>query len=150
MERSGIDSSGRFVIVKLARTRFRRPLHADPAADGIPAVAHSPDGRYLAAASILTPGVGPLLTTVDLCYCETVKNITVSVPDDVYRSARVKAAEEGTSVSAMVAAYLDSLSDDRAEFERLDEQQKRIVAQIDHFRASDRVDREELHDRAIR
>ncbi|HZD21923.1 MAG TPA: DUF6364 family protein [Acidimicrobiia bacterium] len=78
------------------------------------------------------------------------KNITVSVPDDVYRSARVKAAEEGTSVSAMVAAYLDSLSDDRAEFERLAEQQKRIVAQIDHFRASDRVDREELHDRAIR
>src|SRR5690242_11762483 len=23
-----------------------------------------------------------------LCYCETVKNITVSVPDDVYRNAR--------------------------------------------------------------
>jgi hypothetical protein len=27
------------------------------------------------------------------------KNITVSVPDDVYREARVRAAEAGTSVS---------------------------------------------------
>src|SRR5690606_392991 len=28
-----------------------------------------------------------------LGYCETVKNITVSLPDDVYRRARMKAAE---------------------------------------------------------
>ena len=44
------------------------------------------------------------------CYCETVKNITVSVPDDVYRGARVAAALLDTSVSAMVVAYLDRLS----------------------------------------
>jgi len=39
------------------------------------------------------------------------KNITVSVPDDVYQRARVHAAEQGRSVSALVAEYLTSLSE---------------------------------------
>ena len=78
------------------------------------------------------------------------KNITVSVPDAVYRSARIRAAEEGTSVSALVADYLASLSQDKAEFERLVEQQRQIVTEIEEFRASDRLDRDELHDRALR
>ena len=34
------------------------------------------------------------------------KNITVTVPDDVYRTARIRAAERGTSVSALVGEYL--------------------------------------------
>lgn len=34
------------------------------------------------------------------------KNITVSVDDDVYRRARVRAAGEGTSVSAVVKSAL--------------------------------------------
>jgi plasmid stability protein len=79
-----------------------------------------------------------------------VKNITVSVPDDVYRSARIRAAEEGTSVSALVADYLESLSQDKAVFERLVEQQRQIVSEIEEFRASDRLGRDELHDRALR
>lgn len=37
------------------------------------------------------------------------KNITVSVDDETYRLARVKAAERGTSVSAMVREYLNSV-----------------------------------------
>jgi len=78
------------------------------------------------------------------------KNITVSVPDDVYRQARIRAAERGSSVSAMVAAYLTSLSAGGAEFSRLDEQQRRIQRQIKHFRAGDRLDRDEIHNRAIR
>lgn len=78
------------------------------------------------------------------------KNITVSVPDDVYRSARIRAAEEGTSVSALVADYLESLSQDKAVFERLVEQQRQIVSEIEEFRASDRLGRDELHDRALR
>ena len=57
------------------------------------------------------------------------KNITVSVPDDVYRTARIRAAEEGRSVSGMVATYLRSLSDDGAEFSRLEAQQRRIQGQ---------------------
>jgi plasmid stability protein len=79
-----------------------------------------------------------------------VKNITVSVPDDVYRAARIRAAEEGQSVSGMVAAYLRSLSGADAEFVRLEEQQRRIQSQITCFRAADRLPRAEVHDRALR
>ena len=78
------------------------------------------------------------------------KNITVTVPDDVYRDARIRAAERGTSVSALVADYLRSLSGRQAEFSRLEAQQKQIQSQIGHFRARDRLDRDQLHDRAVR
>ena len=78
------------------------------------------------------------------------KNITVSVPDDVYRAARIRAAEEGRSVSGMVATYLRSLSGADAEFARMEAQQRRIQAQIKRFRAADRLARDEVHDRAVR
>jgi plasmid stability protein len=77
------------------------------------------------------------------------KNITVSVPDEVYRAARIRAAEEGRSVSGMVAAYLSSVAGKAAEFERLAAQQRRIQSQITRFRASDRLARDEAHDRAL-
>jgi plasmid stability protein len=78
------------------------------------------------------------------------KNITVTVPDDVYRNARIHAAERGTSVSALVAEYLRSLSGREAEFSRLEAQQQQIQSQISRFRARDRLDRDQLHDRAVR
>lgn len=77
-------------------------------------------------------------------------NITVSVPDDVYRAARISAAERGSSVSALVANYLSSLSEHEAEFVRLEAQEQCVQRQIKHFSARDRLDREELHSRAIR
>ncbi len=83
----------------------------------------------------------------------TVTNITVSVPDDVYRAARIRAAEKGVSVSVLVvlvAEYLRSLSKHDAEFARLEDQQRRVQGQIERFSASDRLDREELHGRAVR
>lgn len=78
------------------------------------------------------------------------KNITVSVPADVYRRARIKAAERGSSVSALVAAYLRSLAEPGSEFRRLEAQQRRVQREIRHFRATDQLGRDELHDRAIR
>lgn len=78
------------------------------------------------------------------------KNITVSVPDDVYRIARIRAAELGKSVSALVSEYLSSLSERDAEFARLEAKQRRIQGEIRAFRAKDRLSREELHDRAVR
>jgi plasmid stability protein len=72
------------------------------------------------------------------------------VPDDVYREARIRAAERGSSVSALVSDYLRSLSDREAEFSRLEAQQRRIQDEIESFRASDRLDRDELHERAVR
>ncbi len=82
--------------------------------------------------------------------CFTVTNITVSVPDDVYRATRIRAAEQGSSVSALVAEYLRSLSEREAEFSRLEAQQRSIQNRIDRFSARDRLDREELHRRAVR
>jgi plasmid stability protein len=79
-----------------------------------------------------------------------VKNITVSVPDEVYRSARIRAAERGSSVSAIVTEYLRSLSGGRTEFTRLEAQQRRIQRQIRRFTAGDRLGRDEIHDRAVR
>ena len=78
------------------------------------------------------------------------RNITISVPDDVYRAARVRAAEQGSSVSALVAGYLRSLSDEEAEFARLEAEQQAVMAEIAGFRAGDRLDRDAVHDRALR
>jgi plasmid stability protein len=78
------------------------------------------------------------------------KNITVSIPDEVYRAARVRAAEEGSSVSALVAGYLHSLSGQDAEFARLEGQQKQIQAEIKGFSARHNIDRDALHERTVR
>lgn len=77
-------------------------------------------------------------------------NITVTVPDDVYRAARVSAAQQGSSVSALVADYLRSLSEREARFAHLEDRQRRIVEEIERFSAQDRVAREEVHGRAVR
>jgi len=77
-------------------------------------------------------------------------NITVSVPDEVYRAARIRAAEQGSSVSALVAGYLCSLSQREAEFTRLEAQQQRVEDQIERFSALSRVDRDAVHARAFR
>lgn len=42
------------------------------------------------------------------------KNITVSIDDETHRAARIRAAELGTSVSALVKAYLTQIAADRA------------------------------------
>jgi plasmid stability protein len=79
-----------------------------------------------------------------------VANITVTVPDEVYRAARIRAAEQGRSVSALVADHLRSLSEREAEFASLEAQQKRIQGQIARFSARDRIDRDDIHVRAVR
>jgi plasmid stability protein len=79
-----------------------------------------------------------------------VKNITVSVSDDVYRRARIRAAELGRSVSALVSEFLNSLSERETEFARLEEKQRRVQTEIRSFRARDRLSRDEIHDRAVR
>ena len=78
------------------------------------------------------------------------KNITVSVPEDVYRAARVHAAERGRSVSALVAEYLRSLSEQGSELGRLEQERRRIIDEITHFSAADRLDRDAVHERGVR
>jgi hypothetical protein len=76
-----------------------------------------------------------------------VKNVTVSIPEATYRQARIRAAEQGTSISALVATYLRSLVDDD-EFTRLRELQRRTSGGVDSFSARHRLSRDEVHDRA--
>jgi hypothetical protein len=79
-----------------------------------------------------------------------VPTITVTVPDDIYRVARIRAAEQGSSVSALVAEYLRSLATAETELVRLEAQQKHVQGQIDRFSTRDRLAREELHRRGVR
>jgi plasmid stability protein len=89
---------------------------------------------------------------VHLWDCVTVemKNITVRVPEQVYRAARIRAAEQGRSVSALVSEFLGSLSGVDGEFDRLAARQREIRERLGRFSAVDRLSRDEIHDRAIR
>jgi plasmid stability protein len=76
-----------------------------------------------------------------------VKNITVSLPDEIYRAARIKAAERDTSVSALVREFLTRLGQDESEFDRRKRLQDEVMASIRGFSAGDRLSREDTHDR---
>ena len=75
------------------------------------------------------------------------KNITVSLDDDLYRRARIRAAQEDTSVSAVVRRFLTEFASEGTEFERLKRQEQELRSQIHEFRASDRLSRERIHER---
>jgi plasmid stability protein len=78
------------------------------------------------------------------------RNITVAVPDEIYREARVEAARRGRSVSSLVAEFLAGLGDAGDEFDRLLAQQEEVLAEVESFRAGDRLGREEVHERGLR
>ena len=80
----------------------------------------------------------------------TVKNITISVPDDVYRRARIAAAERESSVSALVREFLTQLSGAESDFDRRRRLQDDLLATIGRFRAGTRVSRDKAHARALR
>lgn len=75
------------------------------------------------------------------------RNITVSLPDEVYRRARVRAAERDTSVSALVRDFLTRLGEEESDFERRKRLQQEVLASIRSFRAGDRLSRDQVHDR---
>ena len=75
-------------------------------------------------------------------------NITLSLDEDTYRTARIVAAERGTSVSALVREYLQSLrpnpnaADHAALLKTFD-----WAASTGNFSAKKRLSREDIHDR---
>ena len=75
------------------------------------------------------------------------RNITVSIDDEVHRRARIRAAERGTSVSAAVREFLIRWSGEETEFDRLVRLQNETLRTIDTFNAADRLPREELYRR---
>ncbi len=75
------------------------------------------------------------------------KNITVSLDDETYRRARMKAAELDTSVSALVRRFLADLATGESETERLKRRERELRAQITKFSAGNRLSRDQVHDR---
>jgi plasmid stability protein len=77
------------------------------------------------------------------------KNITVSLDDETYRKARVRAAELDTSVSAVVRKFLTEFAEKESRFERLQKQEEAVRARIEKFSAEDRLPRDQLYDRKL-
>jgi phage shock protein A len=76
-----------------------------------------------------------------------VKNITVSVDDETYRRARIKAAERDTSVSGLVKRFLTELAAGESNAEQLKRQERALRERIVAFRAGDRLSRDDVHRR---
>jgi plasmid stability protein len=76
-----------------------------------------------------------------------VKNITISVDDEVYRRARILAAQKDTSVSALVRDFLVQVAGQEDTVDRLKRLQEQTRKKIKTFRAADRLDRTATHER---
>ena len=75
------------------------------------------------------------------------KNITVAIPEDVYRKARIRAAQLDTSVSALVREFLMDMGTEPSDFERRKQLQAEVLESVKSFRARDRLSRDAAHDR---
>ena len=83
------------------------------------------------------------------------KNITVTVGDEIYHKARIRAAERKSTVSALVKEFLTKIVEEESSFERMkreeDELRQNMRQEGFIFSAEDRCSREDLHERhAIR
>jgi hypothetical protein len=76
------------------------------------------------------------------------KNVTVSLDDETYRNARVKAAALDTSISALVKRYLTELGVGETEFQRLKRLERELRGRVPgDFRAADNLTRDQVHQR---
>lgn len=82
------------------------------------------------------------------------KNITISVDDELYRLARIKAAEQSTSISALFKAFIIRLTSgetEESEFQRLEREEQELRAELRARRLSlnpaHNLTRDELHSR---
>lgn len=80
-------------------------------------------------------------------YCEKMKNITVTVDEDTYRAARIKAAEADTSVSALVKQFLAEFARGVSEADQLKAHEVELRGRVDRFSAGDRLARDAVHAR---
>jgi len=91
--------------------------------------------------SLPLTGWGRYGDTVDM------KNITVSIDDELYRRARIRAAELDTSVSAVVRRLLSEFAGEQTDFERRKRLEEQTLASVRSFRAGDRLTRDDVHRR---
>jgi hypothetical protein len=82
------------------------------------------------------------------------KNITISIDENLYRAARIKAAEQATSISGLFKMFLIRLTTNEAaesEFQRLAREEQELRAELNTRRLGlkpeHNLSRDELHDR---
>jgi plasmid stability protein len=75
------------------------------------------------------------------------KNVTVSLDDETWREARVVAAERGTTVSALVREFLQSLSGRRGPASQRAAALFDVLDRAGPYRAAGRMSREQSHAR---
>ena len=75
------------------------------------------------------------------------KNITVTLDDETYRRARMKAAEQNTSVSALVKRFLVEVAAGESQTEQLRREERVLRERITAFSAADRLQRDDVHGR---
>ena len=91
------------------------------------------------------------MPNLDIVLCSdhnaTMTKITIPVDDETYRRARIKAAEQDTSVSALVKRFLLELAAEESDVERLKREERALREQIKTFTAADRLPKENTHER---
>jgi plasmid stability protein len=76
------------------------------------------------------------------------RNITVTLDDALIRRAKVRAAAEDSTVTAVVRRFLEAYANGEMVFEQLQAQEEAIFARLDrttNFRGSDRLSRDDVH-----
>lgn len=73
------------------------------------------------------------------------RNITVAIDEETYLAARVRAAAQGSSISALVKQFLKDLTARDARFEALAREEETIRARIEDFDAAARLPRGDLY-----
>lgn len=101
--------------------------------------------------AVLLPETPPLDKKANPDDPVQMKNITVSVDEETYHRARVRAAEQRTSVSAIVRRMLQEIAAEETKGERLKRLERETIDRIKRrggkFSAANRLSREQLHDR---
>jgi len=79
------------------------------------------------------------------------KNITVSVDDDLYHRARVCAAEQKSTISGLVKKFLAQVVQEESEFDRLRREEEALRQRLRReglvFSAAERIARDAVHER---
>ncbi|MBF0134668.1 MAG: hypothetical protein H7833_06445 [Magnetococcus sp. DMHC-1] len=75
------------------------------------------------------------------------REITISLNDEVYQQACIKAAAMGVSVSVLVERFLFHISFEESAFEKCKREERILRDSIRTFSATNRLNREDVHDR---
>ncbi len=75
------------------------------------------------------------------------KNVTVSIPEEIYRRARVKAAADNTSVSKVVSQFLENYGAEEERIAAARAQMETLFRKVKRFGVGKKIPRDEIHAR---